>query len=230
MSLKLHVDKVFEKISNFHPTDEMDITEEFVIQKLLDVRATLIRQEQNRKKSLEPYYQHSCCHEMKCFKQSCVIGGVTFTSDHVHHYVDLPKTINGINNPIRYIGSDSGTRYSEVSLNTFLEIQHLEIGSFLPIYTRQGDKLLFRNTNTSGQIFVCLDMIPFDPRTLCEKDLTKVAFPVPSEYNLELLTTKDILSSMGIFIDETSNEDDDRSISDQTRKQVEAQQQERSNK
>jgi hypothetical protein len=161
---------------------------------------------------------------MKCFKHSCTINNIEFTSNYVNHYVDIPETINGLSKPIRYIGNDSGKKYTEVTLTEFFEVQHLEVGSFLPVYTRQGNKLFFRNTPTSGQIFVCMDIIPFDPRTLCETDYSKIDFPVPSEYNLEILVTKDILSSMGIFIDETSNEDDDRSVSDQTRKQAEKQQ------
>jgi|GEM_PF-2288457 len=222
-TIKMHVSKIKEKITNFHPSNDLSVPDLFILEKMNDVRETLIRREQQVKNNLEMYYQYDCCYQIKCLKTSCTIDGVTFIADGALHYIEMPDLIPGIENPITFLGDQDGRKYSRLSLNSFLKQEHLGAAGMLPAYTIVGDKIWMKNATISGKLFACMNVLKKNPLSPCE-DWDK-EYPVPSTYNLELMVTKDILSSYGIHIDATSNESDDRNISSEVYKQYEQSQQ-----
>lgn len=216
-TIRRHIDDIKEKISNFHPTDDLNVPEEFILEKMNQVRETLIRREIETGKSLDEYYQFDCCYEIKCQKTACKINGITFTADKALYYIDTPEFIPGIDKPISFLGDQDGRQYSRLSFSGFMNQLFLGAAGTLPAYTIVGNKIWIKNPTVSGKVFACMNVLKKDPQNPCQD--WDVPYPVPSRYNLELLVTKDILSSYGIYIDDNSDNKDDRIVTAQAYKQ-----------
>jgi len=73
--------EIKEGDNSFHITDDYRIDDMLIIEKINDVRATLIRDEKARTGFIAgTYYQTDCCYEIICEDYSCDYNGVSIST------------------------------------------------------------------------------------------------------------------------------------------------------
>lgn len=189
---------IIEKYSQYKPTDDLDISEEFIIDKINDIRSTLIRDEYNMGKVDEKYYQRSCCWDIKCYEQGCNIGGEFISAGTVIYGVELPPLITDVDwNDILFLGSPDWQKFNRRTLDAFISNAHNPWTVNSPIYTVVGNTAYIMNKDViqTGMKKICGVFLLANPVESCDYNLDETIYPVPSEFKLELLVLKDITST-----------------------------------
>lgn len=189
---------VIEKYSQYKPTDDLDISEEFIIDKINDIRSTLIRDEYTTGKIDEKYYQRSCCWDIECYKQGCTIAGEWIPAGTVIYGVELPALITDVDwNDILFLGSSDWQKFHRKTLEAWMSNENNPWTGNMPIYTVIGNMAYIKNKDVigTGMKKVCGVFLLANPVESCDYNKDETIYPVPSEFKLELLVLKDILST-----------------------------------
>ena len=181
--------------------------DEFLADKINAINQTLIRQEYTNKGYIdELYYQEHNCLEVECHRDTCTVDGVVFTFKGELHKVEFPKLLSGVGYlNILYFGlHDMMNNFSRVGFDGLRAMDYRRYASGEPAYTTVGQYALIKNLpKYTGKLkLVGLMHNPVDACTF-EEDVTP--YPTPSEYNLELLVKKDLLSTWNIPFEERND-------------------------
>lgn len=214
------IESVLEELNNYHITDDNEIPYEYLVDKAVDMRQVLLREEFESRRGLidQSYYQRICCLEVECHRQGCTVDGVFIPSSSIIWEVKLPPLVKGVGwKDILYLGTDlfkSG--FTRMTFTNWSEIEGNILTGLKPAYTLIGDSIMLKNMPTSDLRFLCGILLLSNPVDACNWDDDKSEFPVPSDYKLQLLMKKDILASYGIPKDKQHDATDIGSIQQPT--------------
>lgn len=209
-SLAKIIYSIKEQLSAYHVTDDTVYDDEFLADKIADVRSNLIYDEQQKKSLSDGYYQQICCLEVMCEEKTCTINGVDVSSGDVTYYIDLPalnERVGDIN--IKYLGlTDMLTKFDQKSMDGFISLAGSPYTSGRPAYMRVGKRAYLRNLPTDGTRFLCIIGLLANPVNACDFSDEETPYPVPDVFKLELIVKRDILSTYGISADELQDSRD----------------------
>ena len=213
-SLKAIVDEVKIDLKQFTDDNRINYLEEYIEAKADDLRATLIRQDIDNRKGYAAmeFYTPTCCLDVTCVKQGCIIDGVNIPSGVTLWQVALPPLIEDVREyNIKYLGQDSFDKpFKLLSLSGFQNV----IGDIWNKKTTYacmiGNIAYLKNMPSMGLNKVCCIGLWQSPTQLCDYNYATTMYPVPSDYQLKVLLKRDILSSWGyIYEDKQNNLKDD---------------------
>jgi len=201
------VESIKEELSRYKITDDFAIDDEYLKDKVNDVRASLIREAYRSGMIDEKYYQQMCCLEVECSEVGCEISGVTIPSGIKVWYTDLPTLVQDIaDKDIKYFGLMGLTsKWSRISMESFLNLEGNIWSSTSTVYTMVGNRIYIKNLPTTGVKFVCLVGILYNPVESCDFDIND-DYPVPSDLTLQMLVKKDIMSTGFIALPDNYND------------------------
>lgn len=217
--LKYIIDAVKIDLKQYTDDDRISYLDDYLIEKADDIRATLIRAEYVTDGRLdEKYYQSTCCIEVECLNQGCVINGTTIPSGTVIWKADLPSLISGVGYyDLKYLGLDDyQTPFKRVSLTSFTNSGG-DIWNQKDVYFHiTGNTAYFKNLPTSGIKFICGIGLWAKPTSLCNYKLATDIYPVPSTNKLQVLMRMDVLKSWGYVLGDTKHTGKDETLSPTT--------------
>lgn len=192
-------------------TDESYLSgkEEWIKDKIKDIRSTLAREEFNQNLHVDPQFYSKMDITVECDIKSVDLGKVTIQSTTKLARIELPPLISRIGDPVKYAGDDNvfTPGFNIISLSGFNSSDAALYTSMKPIAVRIGPFLYLKNMPvgmSNATVIVALD----DPTDNPNYEDTDV-FPVSSPYKLELLVKQDILVGWNIPLDVLHNENDD---------------------
>lgn len=186
---------IIEKYTQHKPSDDLELPEEFLIGKINDIRATLIRDEYNNGTIDEKYYQKMCCIDVECEENGCTIRGEFISTGSSTIKITLPPLITDVDwNEISFLGSPEWNKFHRKTLDAWISNEDNPWTGGKPIYTVVGSEAYLRNLITPGMRKVCGIFLLSNPVDACDYDKDVDIYPIPSEYKLELLVLKDLLS------------------------------------
>jgi hypothetical protein len=196
------IESVLEELHNFHVTDDNEIPYEYLVDKAVDMRQTLLKEEFNARKGLldQGYYQRVCCLEVECHRQGCTVDGVFIPSSSIVWEVKLPPLIKGVGwKDILYFGTDMfKSGFTRMTFTNWSEIEGNLYSGTMPAFTMVGNSLMLKNMPASDLKFLCAILLLSNPVDACNWQEDTSEFPVPSDYKLQMLMKQDILASYGI--------------------------------
>ena len=201
-SLKKIVYSIKEALEGYNITDDTVYSNEYIADKVKDVRSTMIIDEIRNNIVDDGNYSQYCCLEVQCQNKSCTINGQTITSDEIEYYVELPRLVpnTGWNN-IKYFGLiDMKTPFSRKNVDGFLSLDGNKWTGKDPAYLVVDSHAYLANLPSSGIKFLCMIALLDDPIDECDWDEDD-DYPVSDVFKLEMLVKKDILSTFGIRAD-----------------------------
>jgi len=191
---------VIEYISGFNITDDNPYDEHLIADKIDDIRAMLIRQEWNDKKSINDlYYQEYDVDIEKRVKKD-----KHNSSEYLQFMVEFPELLVGVGwDNIKYLGKkDFRKAYNRRSLMGFNSRGDRRYTSEVVDYTIiSANKAIIGNERQAKDI-VTLALFK------SPADITKswdTPYPVPDVYKLELIVKQDIGFALGIKGDESND-------------------------
>lgn len=194
---------LWEIVSNFNITDDNEYPKAWLEDAVLSVHNTLVREAFNNNRLSQGLYMLHSTLETNQVSEDMEIDGVTVKSRSGLCYSDLPPLVDGVGwSDIEYFGPKGyGTNYSRRSPKSLLSGRSPLWTSDKPSYTVIGNKALISAENSIVvPKYLSVEALFRDPRTASSyKD--DMAFPTPSEYKLELLCLKHLLSSKGVVPD-----------------------------
>ena len=210
------IESIKEELSHYKITDDFVMEDEYLIDKVNDFRASLIRDSYRNKLIDGKYYQQLCCLEIECLEVGCEINGITLPSGIVVWYVDLPTMVQDIGFlDIKYLGLMGFTdKWREVSWNDFMNIEANLWSGTKTVFTRVGSRAYIKNLpapNTPK--FACLVGILYNPVDSCDYDEND-EYPCPSDITLQMLVKKDIMSTGFMPLPDTKNDGKSPDITD----------------
>jgi hypothetical protein len=208
-TLNQYVDSLM--ISLKQVTDESYLSgkEDWLKDKLKDIRATLAREEYKSTLHLNPDFFTKLDLTIECDIKTATVGKTTITSSTKLARIELPTLLSNVGNAIKYCGDDDilSPGFNIVSLSLFNSSDAAPYTSMKPLCARIGNYLYFKNLPkgmVNATVIAALNDPTDDPNY---KDTD--AFPVPSGYKLELLAKQDIHNGWNIPLEVSHNENDD---------------------
>lgn len=187
----------------FSDDDKLADADEFIADKIHSIRESLIREEYDQRRYVDDkYYQFSNCIEVVCVKNTCVLGGITITTPFTLWTATVGKLMSGIAfNDIKYLGTgDFSNPFQRLPFESFALHEGSGIWtSDMPSYTLVGETALFKNVDPKTRLLFGV-LLMSNPIDACSYSVEQ-AYPVPSEYKLELLVKKDLLQTWNIPTD-----------------------------
>ena len=204
--LKNIVHSIIEKLSKFKPTDDFQIPYKFIVDKVHDIRASMIREEWRNKNLSQEYYQLVCCIDVECEKAGCTINGMFISEGTKFYKATLPKLLSGVGDDnLLYLGTIGlKNKYTRKSFDGWMNQAGNRWTAYNPNYTIIENEAYLKNLPTALKR-ICILAILDTPQTACDWNDETSEYPVPSEYRLEMLVVKDILSTWGIVTDEMND-------------------------
>jgi len=181
--------------------------DEFIADKVHGINQTLMRQEYNNNKFIDPiYYQEHNCLEVECVQDTCTLNGVTFTFKGDLHKVEFPKLLSGVGDAnIKYFGYfDMMHDIPRVSFDGLRAMDFRRYAPKEPVCAIMGQYALIKNL-PNGLATLKLIALMHNPIDACTFREDETPYPTPSEYNLELLVKKDLLSTWNIPYEERND-------------------------
>lgn len=187
-------------MSGFVVTDDSPFDEELIADKIDDVRATLIKQEWNDKKSINDLYFQECEVDIKTRE----IVDRHNQQNIIQFTVEFPELLAAVQwDNIKYLGKkDLSKRYNRRNLNGFINGEHRRYSSNEVDYVVTGpNKALVRNEREAKDIVtIALFKSPRD----VSKSLD-VIYPVPDVTKLEMIVKQEMAAGLGIKSDEDND-------------------------
>lgn len=191
---------VIEFMSGFVVTDDSPFDEQLIADKIDDVRATLIKQEWNDKKSINDLYFQEYEVDIKVRE----IIDRHNQQNIIQFTVEFPELLAAVQwDNIKYLGKkDLSKRYNRRNLNGFMNGQHRRYSSNEVDYVVTGpSKALIRNEREAKDIVtIALFKNPSD----VSKSLD-VIYPVPDVTKLEMIVKQELSAALGIKSDEDND-------------------------
>lgn len=189
-SLDKMVYSLRERLSNYFPTDDLDISDELIEDSLLDGRATVIRDAWKEKRMIDNiYYTEYKGLEIKVKRYNDI--------DPPELYSDIPVLIDKLpNNGILFIGTnDRRKAYEIVSMMNFNSTKGRQFTSEEPVVTIIGNKIYYKNTDIT-QKYARFIAVFYDPREVPSFD--GVLVPPTMIKKVEYLSFNDLIASYNI--------------------------------
>jgi hypothetical protein len=218
------IESVREELSNYHLTDDFPMPYEYLVDKAIDAREALIKEEIDAGKTLDSrYYQKVCCLEVTCHREGCTVNGQFIPSGSVTWEVKLPKLISGVGwLSILYLGTDEFKKsFTRKEFDAWMNLSGNIWTSTNPTFAVVGNSAYLKNMPTSDFKYICAILLLSNPVDSCEWKEDENEFPVPSDYKLQLLMVKDILSKFGVPKDKQDNATDPGAIAQPNTKENE---------
>lgn len=200
---------VKNQIAAFNLTDDFTVSDEFIYEQMLDVRAAVIDELNRNKKAIpDGYYQRICCLEIMCSNVSCETG-VQYPEP--EYYVDLPEIMSFENwSEIKYLGFpgfEQDKKFDRLNFDSWTSTDGREYTSTDPFFTVVDRTAYLKNLPTSGGKYLCLIALLSEPRSSCDWN-DKSILPIPREkvHKMELITIKQILSTKNQEIPDVLND------------------------
>lgn len=199
---------IIDQVTGRIPSDDNKIEEEWVISKMNDIRAVLLRDFYNQYGYLpDEAYQLVCCIEIACKKVTC--NGVTLPD--VTYYSELPDLLTGVDRAsIKYLGLANFEKdFDRLPLSGWMNSDGSLWTSNEPVYTIVEDEAWYKNLPTPDIKYLCMVAAFAGPTSVCDTSLND-PYPLPDDlvHKLELLTIKQILSTLPIPADEIQDSQD----------------------
>jgi hypothetical protein len=192
------LDDVIEKYTQFKPSDDLSVPEDFIANKIHVVRTMLISQLAKQGRLDDSFYQRVCCLDIECEMQGCTIEGEFFETGNLLYRVELPELITdiGLNKNIRFLGANDWVgKFNSASLDKWRTNEHHPLLANNAIYTQLGKYALLKNLITPGMKKVCGALLLVNPLSACNYDELVDNYPCPDQYKLSLLVVKDMMST-----------------------------------
>lgn len=203
---------ILERLSGFNLTDDFRISP-LQIEKLAgSVRETLIREEFKAGMLSSDYYQRYDCVKLTKGERSCK-HLETSVVQYEGHSGSIPSLISGVGNANLILVQIGQNAYSPLPPQVFFSNYNFGYGRKIRTYTII-DEIMFAKgmEECSGEnIYAAIIALFSDPLSVmtCGVNRNKMKYPVPSDYKLEILMMKDILSTFNISPDVLNNTRDD---------------------
>jgi hypothetical protein len=206
-SLSRIYDSITEELSKYHLTDDFPIPEMYIIDKIHDFRASLIRDAWKSKMLLTGYYQTQCCLQIECVEETCTINGIV-VSPGIMYKIKLPQLVQDIGwDDILYLGNANFKKgWTRKNIDGFFNMEGNVYTSNNPVYTTIANDAFVKNFPTQGIQFLCATLLLYNPTTACNWE-ANTEYPVPSDIKLQMLVCQDILSKWNINPDKQNNAD-----------------------
>jgi hypothetical protein len=193
-------DAVMEAIHSYEITDDRVIEPEMVEDKLVDLRSSLIAEEEKYGYLDQSYFQLVENIEVIYGDHSIVLDGMV--------NVTKPKSIGVVQMPwintrigrkaIQYFGlPDLSYNFDNKTLLGLISNDAAMFTNTRYVYTVSGKQAFVKNYGREGKRYVSVIAILDDPRQNPGFDLETSEFPVSDPQKLELLVIKHFLSTMG---------------------------------
>lgn len=204
-SLIRMVETIKEELTGWFITDDLKPDDEYIVDKINDARATLIRQELRRGFINLDYYQELCCIEVTCEEKGCYIGDTFIKSGTVIWTAEIPnlmlgvgeKSILALGNDNMLTGYGDDNVFHKVTTNNFMMFRGQRLLSDKKTWTRLGNKLFFKNLPQDTR-FICGHVLLYNPTSACNWDDDTSDYPVPSESTVQLLVLRSLAGSLPI--------------------------------
>lgn len=201
------IDSIKLALSNYNIIDDSKLDNEFIADKINDVRAILINDEFEKKKSVDDlYYQRTECIEVKLdSNKSCEVECEDTGINEI--YVTLPALLTRVGwINIKYLGTlDLNKNFTRKSLAGLLASKFSKWTKNDTIYSVISiDTAILRNLSCPIG-FVSMIGLFANPADVCDYDEGTDMYPVPDPYKLEMIVKQDILSTYGIPRDEKND-------------------------
>lgn len=184
-----------EALHSYEITDDKVIDPEFIEDKIVDIRNTLIADEASRGLLDNSYYQMMETLPVTIHNNKIELDGkVTVLHPTNVGVVTIPSLYTRIGHKaIQYLGlPDLSLNFDYKEMTGFLSNRYAKYTSGRPIYTIVSTKVLVRNYGLTGDRFVSAIAIVEDPRKVPGFDYRTSPFPVADPQKLELLVIKHI--------------------------------------
>lgn len=213
---------VLESLSGFHLTDDFRISPIYIEKLAASIRESLIRDELKQGNLSSEYYQLYPCLKIRHEDANCLDNGAGATQWSGYTAV-VPNLVSGIGDSNIIHMAVGETVYSPVRPESFFGRMKYGYGRFINAYTLLGNKVYFKgiaydNKDGCDKIGMMIALFS-DPMSVvdCGVEYENMQYPVPSDYKLEVLIKKDILSVYGIPFDNINNTVDDTNVQKQVR-------------
>lgn len=201
------IDSIKLSLANYNVVDDFKLDNEFIGDKVNDVRAILIHDEMNQKKAVDDlYYQRTCCLRIelnanKSCEPECQPTGIN------ELYVTLPPLITRVGwANIKYFGHiDMTKNLTRKSLSGYLAGKHARWSGKNPFYTVVSQTTaIFENLDCPLE-YLCMVGLFANPVDVCDYNISTDYYPVPDPHKLELIVKQDILATYMIPRDEKND-------------------------
>ena len=200
------VHSILEAISGYEVTDDSIFSPRYIIDKINDVNATLIREALERGMVPDQFYKRVCCINVECLGVSCEINGRTVNSDTIIYKSEMQGLMQTIGEKaLRYLGPDDMSHpINRVGIDAFYLSDGRQWTADKPMFTIIGNDAFFKNLSPATK-FLCAIGIFADPTKTCNWNDDTSIYPTPDPYKLELRVKQDILSTFGIRPDDIND-------------------------
>ena len=193
-------DSVMEAIHSYEITDDRVIEPEMVEDKLIDLRSSLIAEEEKSGTLDQSYYQLIENLEVSYDDHYIVLAGnVSFTKPKTIGVVLMPWLNTRIGRKaILYFGlPDLSYNFDNKTLLGLISNDAAMFTNNRYVYTISGKQAFVKNYGREGKCYVSVIAILDDPRQIPGFDIETSEFPISDPQKLELLTIKHFLSTPG---------------------------------
>ena len=191
---------IWEEVESYGITDDSPLTYPLIKDKVISVNNTIIKDTWRKKLPIDMCYSIDPSVEVTCFKDSVVVGGITFTSRRPMYKATLPAFVPEIDwDDISYFGMQGlAGGMTRRTLYGYMASEGNVWTADYPIYTIIGNEAIMKNLPTKGFTLATLVSIREDPTTISTWDSNdEQDFPTPSLLKLQMLTKIEILKSLG---------------------------------
>ena len=201
LSLKKIIDEIKIDLKDFKGSDRINYLDKLLQAKTNAIRATLIGSEFKTKgKVNDAYYLPTCCIEITCQTQGCIVDGVIVPSGIVlwqtNNMPNLIEEVGDLN--IKYIGLDNYSKpFKRVSLSSFINSDGDIWNKHDVLYYIMGNTAYFKNLPSAGIKFICVSGLWEAPTSICNYNLMTDVYPVPSVDKLKIMLRMSIMKSWG---------------------------------
>jgi len=181
-------------------SDDIKLPKSLVKDKIRDIRAAIIRDEIESRKSVSTgFYQLVSCLKIEKRKTECVLHGAVLSG----YKVNVTGIFKGIRDPVLFIGSHNlNQRYDILELVPFLSHGNSAHTSKIPVCTLIEEDVLFNTLPmTAGEYLTGLILFEDFDAACGFSDEDDIPVPRTIIYKLEMLVKKDILASYGYLYD-----------------------------
>lgn len=193
---------LLEIVTNFEVTDDIEYPILWIEDGLISIHNSLMREAFDNNKLGPELLQLQKNVPVKPLTESVQIDGVPINIKSELCYSDIPELVSGIEQKnIDYVGTvDLANSFSYRGIKYLVDDDGVLYKLPQPVYSILGNKLLFSKEEMLGIQIVSIIGYFRDPRDVNTYD-PNTAFQTPSEFKLEMLTLKHILSAKGVTPD-----------------------------
>ena len=192
------VESILEQLSGYHLNNDFPIDPDFLKSKIIEINGSLMRDEYSSTMKLsEQFYFPYFCNKVECVGYTCVIDGIVVKKKLPIYKVSMEYMQTGIGwADIAYFGLPNMRRnFKRTNINGLSSMEYRTWTGARSVYAKSGKDLYIINLPTSGTRILASMIVYADPRKSPGWNDATSILPTPSNYKLELLVKRDILSA-----------------------------------